>query len=91
MLFLAFHTLFCEIAYLRDIDVKLSGHISDVNLDDPAKIATLACLEVAFPKIIFSEFWSVIKRNKVGSWYLRAGYGTLIFVPSTLDSILYQT
>ena len=30
------------------------------------------------------------KRNKVGSWYLKGGYESVIFVPSTPDSILQQ-
>ena len=28
------------------------------------------------------------KRNEVGSWYLKEGYESVIFVPSTPDSIL---
>ena len=49
-IFSAFHRLFCEIANLRDIDLKFSGFISDVNIDIPAKF-----LEVSMPRNCISE------------------------------------
>ena len=49
--FSAFHRLFCKTANLGRIDLKLSGSLSDVNINNP--LVKLACLEVAFPKICF--------------------------------------
>ena len=51
--FLAFYRLFCKIADIRDIDLKFSGSISDVNSDNPAQF-----LEVSMPR-------SCISKNRV--------------------------
>ena len=53
--FVSFYRLFCEIDNLRDINLKFSGSISDDNVDNPT-IVKLASLDVAFPKIILSDF-----------------------------------
>ena len=53
--FAPFYRLFCKIANLQSIDLKFSGSIS-VDNDENLTIVKLACLDVAFPKIVFSDF-----------------------------------
>ena len=45
-----FYRLFCKIANLGDIDLKFSGSISDVNIDNHAKFG-----EVGIPRSCFSK------------------------------------
>ena len=51
--FLAFYRLFCKIANHRDIELKFSGFIFDVNMENPAKFreVSMPIIAVAFPKI----------------------------------------
>ena len=44
--FLAFYRMFCKIANIRDIDLKLSVFISDINSDNLAKFRgmILSCI-----------------------------------------------
>ena len=51
--FSGIYILFCKIANLGDIDLKFSGSISDINIDNPAKFG-----EVSMPK-------SYISKNRV--------------------------
>ena len=51
----SFYILFCKIVNLGDIDLKFSGSISDVNIDNPAKFR-----EVSMPRRCISknrDFW----------------------------------
>ena len=48
---LEFHKLFCKITYLRDIDLKFSGSIFKVIIDNTANFVKLAGLKVAFRTI----------------------------------------
>ena len=47
-----FYRLFCKIANLGDNDVKFSGSISDINIDNHAKFP-----EVSIPKRCISKSW----------------------------------
>ena len=58
--FAPFYRLFCIIANLGDIDLKLSGSLSDVNIDNPAKFR-----EVSMPR-------SCISRNHVAPFVVPA-------------------
>ena len=50
--FAPFYRVFCKMANHHDIDPKITGSISDVNLDNPVK---LACSEFAYPKVSFFQ------------------------------------
>ena len=51
LLFSAFYRLFCKIADLWDIDLKFSGFIFDVNIDNPAKFR-----EASMPRSCISKY-----------------------------------
>ena len=50
-----FYRLFCKIANLGNIDLKISGSVLDINIDNPVSMPR-SCIS----KIGFSGLWSVI-------------------------------
>ena len=69
-LFRHFTDWYGKIANLWHIDLKTSGFISETILRNFVK---LACLEIAFPQLKFSGFWSVIQRpSQVCQFFLHA-------------------
>ena len=81
-LFPAFYRLFCKIATLWDIDLKFSGIISDINMDNPAKFR-----EVSMPRSWISknrdfrnfDLWFTNQARYVNSFWFCAS----IWVPTS--------
>ena len=52
-LFSALHRLFCKIGNLRDVDLKFSGSLCDVNIDNPVKFCQVSMSENCISNIGF--------------------------------------
>ena len=61
----AFYRLFCKLANLGDIDLKFSGLIFDININNnPANFLKLACSEVAVSENrLFERFLTLTLRT----------------------------